>query len=82
MRPTLIAARLALAFATPAAAQAPERMTPEQRTAIETACRADVAALCPGIEPGGGRIALCLRDNRERVGPTCRDALAKARAAR
>jgi hypothetical protein len=82
MRPALIAARLLLAFATPAAAQAPERMTPEQRTAIETACRADVAALCSGVQPGGGRIALCLRDNRERIRPACRDTLAKVRAAR
>lgn len=41
------------------------------------ACRADVAQFCQGIEPGGGRLVRCLKQNEARLSPACRDGLAR-----
>jgi hypothetical protein len=43
------------------------------------ACKSDVDKLCPGIQPGGGRIIACLKQNQAQVSAACKDALAKAR---
>ena len=48
-------------------------------TGPRTACKADVASLCSGVQPGGGRIAACLKQNEAQVSPACKDALAHAR---
>jgi Cysteine rich repeat len=48
-------------------------------TSPRVACKADVDKLCPGIQPGGGRIIACLKQNRAQVSAGCKDALAKAR---
>jgi len=40
------------------------------------ACRADVAKLCKGIQPGGGRIAMCLKQHESELSPGCRDNIA------
>ena len=44
------------------------------------ACKADVEKWCSGIEPGGGRIVACLRQNDAQLSAPCKEALAKARA--
>lgn len=46
------------------------------------ACRADVEKLCPGVQPGGGRIVACLKENQAQVSAACKDALARAREKR
>ena len=46
------------------------------------ACKADVETLCPGIQPGGGRIIACLQQNAAQVSAACKDALARAREKR
>lgn len=46
------------------------------------ACIGDVKALCPGVKPGGGRIAACMRENTDRLSQGCRQALSAARAQR
>lgn len=38
-------------------------------------CGADINSLCHSILPGGGRIYDCLRKNRVRLVPRCREAL-------
>ena len=43
------------------------------------ACRADVEKLCKGIQPGGGRIAMCLKQHASEVSPGCREAIAGAK---
>jgi hypothetical protein len=43
------------------------------------ACRADVAKLCKGIQPGGGRIAMCLKQHESELSPGCRDTIAEAK---
>jgi hypothetical protein len=80
MRATLIATRILFALTVPAAAQ--PQVTPEQRAALQAACRSDVEKLCPDVQPGGGRIAACMRHKADQASPGCREALAKARAAR
>jgi hypothetical protein len=46
------------------------------------ACREDIAKLCAGLEPGGGRIGQCLRQHKDEVSDPCKTALAHARANR
>jgi hypothetical protein len=43
------------------------------------ACRADVQKLCKGVQPGGGRIAACLKQHESEISPGCRDRMAEAR---
>lgn len=49
---------------------------PAGGAAVREACRADVAALCQGIQPGGGRIRACLRANKDRLSEGCKSAIA------
>jgi hypothetical protein len=44
------------------------------------ACAEDYKRLCPNVEPGGGRIAICMRENADKLSPQCRDSLQAARA--
>lgn len=63
---------------TPAAAfaQAPDR------AAIRNACAADFKKNCPGIQPGGGRLAACLKEKRATFSEACLTTLQQARAQR
>jgi len=46
------------------------------------ACRDDIKQLCPGVQPGGGRIKQCLKDNAAKVSDGCKQAIHAARASR
>jgi hypothetical protein len=48
-------------------------------TSPRTACKADVEKFCSGVQPGGGRIVGCLKQNEAQVSAICKDAIAKAR---
>ena len=39
------------------------------------ACQAEVATLCKGVQPGGGRIYVCLRDHSDKLSPECKKEL-------
>jgi len=43
---------------------------------IRISCGGDVRTYCRGVEPGGGRVIGCLRENVANVSPACQDALA------
>jgi hypothetical protein len=78
----------AAATASPAAASAPAA-APEAPAALvlrpmrprevlfvlRSACGGDVRALCPGVEPGGGRIIECLATQAASLSPACKDVL-------
>ncbi len=43
-------------------------------------CKADVARLFPGVEPGGGRIVGCLKQHKMEVSVGCAKAIKKMKA--
>ncbi len=47
----------------------------QDRGAIRDACAKDIATLCPGVQPGGGRIAACFKENLSKLSEGCRTAL-------
>ena len=52
------------------------------RADARAACKADVDKLCPGIQPGSGRIVGCLKQNEAQMSAACKEAMAKARERR
>jgi hypothetical protein len=38
-------------------------------------CKADAARICPGVEPGGGRLVGCLKEHENEVSIGCAKAL-------
>jgi hypothetical protein len=52
--------------------------SPVEAARPRAACKADVTALCPGVQPGGGRVAACLKQNEAQVSEACRSAMANA----
>jgi Cysteine rich repeat len=61
-----VAMSCVVAFAAPAFAQNAQQ-----------ACAGDIAAYCPGIPQGGGKIAQCLRANEQKLSPGCRQGMGK-----
>lgn len=49
---------------------------------VDRACEEDIHAYCPGIEPGGGRVAACLKQNVHSLSFHCKVKLAEARSAK
>jgi hypothetical protein len=47
----------------------------ERARKFTTACSADAERLCPGVEPGGGRIFACLKLQERAVSSRCGEAL-------
>jgi hypothetical protein len=62
---TLAALTLVLASATTFAADAPGSQ----------ACRADAKKVCTGVQPGGGRVLICLKQHEAELSPDCKAAL-------
>jgi Cysteine rich repeat len=54
----------------------------EGAAALRSACAADIEKLCPGIQPGGGRIMQCLKQHKTEVSDSCKQAIVKARQAK
>jgi hypothetical protein len=48
-------------------------------TGPRVACKPDADRLCPGTQPGGGRIVACLKQNNAQLSAACKEAIAKAR---
>lgn len=71
----------ALLLALAATATMPAAFAAE-RGRITEACKADIKKLCPGVKPGGGRIAECLKDKKDQMSDECKADLAKEAAAK
>lgn len=67
----LMASSAVFAADTPAAAAAGP---------VAEACKADVQTLCPGVQPGDGRIKQCMTKNRSKLSDACKSALKEQRA--
>ena len=50
--------------------------------AVAAACRGDAERLCPGVQPGGGRIGQCMRAHVAEMSAECRQAVMAARQSR
>jgi hypothetical protein len=46
----------------------------------DQACEEDIHAFCPGTQPGGGRIAACLKQNAASLSPACKKKVEQAKA--
>jgi Cysteine rich repeat len=71
-----LAAGAALADEPPATQPMPSQKTME---ALRAACETDVQKLCPGVQPGGGRILACLKEHKDQVSDGCKQAISKAK---
>ena len=69
-----------VAFAQTAPAPAPSGGDSGPGEKVREACHDDVARLCSGVEPGGGRIRECLRAHQDQVSEGCKVAIREARA--
>jgi hypothetical protein len=49
---------------------------------VHQACEEDIHFLCAGIQPGGGRIAACLKQSESEVSAGCKARIAAAKAAK
>jgi hypothetical protein len=49
---------------------------------VHQACEEDIHFLCAGIQPGGGRIAACLKQSASEVSAGCKARIAAAKAAK
>ena len=47
---------------------------------LRTYCKADIERLCPGVEPGGGRIIKCLKANKMEMSVGCAMGLKKLKS--
>lgn len=50
--------------------------------AVRQACMGDYRTLCSGVQPGGGRVLACLKQNAADLSQDCRKALAGAKGTR
>ncbi|MGE0034289.1 MAG: cysteine rich repeat-containing protein [Xanthobacteraceae bacterium] len=71
------AAALGLVATSPGEAFAQAQVSPEVKALVQV-CRADFNQLCPGVQPGGGRVLACLKSQSSKLSPPCRDAMSKA----
>jgi len=46
---------------------------------VNQACEEDIHFLCDGIQPGGGRIAACLKQSAGEMSPSCKARIAAAK---
>jgi Cysteine rich repeat len=42
-------------------------------------CRADIKKLCKDVQPGGGRLAMCLKQHESELSPGCRERIAESK---
>ena len=61
-------------IATPLGAQ-----TAAASEALGKPCAEDIAKLCPGVKPGGGRIAQCLQGKADQVSAACKARIEQAK---
>ena len=51
-----------------------------QQAAAMKYCKADFERLCPGVQPGGGRIIACLKEHKMDISVGCGKALQAMKA--
>lgn len=72
--------KLAIAALSAFALLALSNVASAQMADLTKYCKADVERLCPGIEPGGGRIVKCLKAHKMEVSIGCGKAIQHVKA--
>ncbi|MED5622268.1 cysteine rich repeat-containing protein [Ideonella sp. BN130291] len=72
----LLALACALGATTAFAADAPKA-----DGTVAEACKGDVEKLCPGVQPGEGRVVACLKEHKKDVSKECKTEIVKQRKA-
>ncbi len=72
---TLAASYALLAFVIPFGSALAQQPTPEQRSAVRAACRADFIAQCSGVTPGGIEALTCLQKHSATLSESCQKAV-------
>lgn len=73
---------LPLVFVLIATSLSAQELSIPQKLQLESACKADIARLCPGIEPGGGRLIACIQGKKDQLSKPCATAIANIKASR
>ena len=82
LAPSFAALSLLGALAIPCAFAADAAASSPGATPAASACRDDVARLCPGTQPGDGRIKACMKENRKKLSDACKAELKEHRHAK
>lgn len=57
--------------ATASAQQMSQNMSMADRMALRDNCKQDIQKLCPGIEPGGGKVMACIKEKQSELSQAC-----------
>src|SRR5579862_5313970 len=63
----------------PAATSSPPAATPAPKQTVREACSQDIQTVCAGVQPGEGRIRLCMRQHFRELSAGCRDSIRENR---
>ena len=66
--------RVLLVLCAATAAQSALADDPPTLAAIRAACAEDAQKLCAGVQPGGGRIVVCLKEHKDSLSDRCKQA--------
>ena len=69
---------ISTAFALLSAALAAGAFAQDKAGKGEGPCAQDAKKFCPGMQPGGGRIAKCMKEHEAELSPACQENIKKA----
>jgi len=73
-RIALLVSLTAFSVSSARAGQSAQPGDQQSLAAIRAACAEDAQKLCPGVQPGGGRIVACLKEHKDSLSDRCKQA--------
>lgn len=80
-RLTFVAGLLVATSYATAQTQQPQQQDGAQLRDAAQACKPDIQKFCANVQPGGGRVAACLREHAADLSPACKQAAAQRQSA-